>query len=113
MAVFIKKPIAVEAVQFNGVGWVDDVREPMFDLSFDAPEWLLSAQCLPMDHVGAVFIDDDDTRLTVRTLEGPVTATPGDWIIQGVQGELYPCKPDIFEQTYEATQWPIPMTAPN
>jgi len=40
--------------------------------------------------------------LEIQTLEGTMTASPGDWIIKGVQGEFYPCKPDIFEQTYEA-----------
>lgn len=37
----------------------------------------------------------------IPTLEGDMYATPGDWIITGVQGEVYPCKPEIFEQTYE------------
>jgi hypothetical protein len=37
----------------------------------------------------------------IQTLEGWITARPGDWIIKGVQGEFYPCKPDIFEQNYE------------
>lgn len=38
----------------------------------------------------------------INTLEGVMTASQGDWIIRGIHGELYPCKPDIFEQTYEA-----------
>lgn len=41
------------------------------------------------------------TTLAIRTLEGEMTANPGDWIIRGVQGEFYPCKSDIFEATYE------------
>ena len=40
----------------------------------------------------------------IQTLEGPMEVRPGDWIITGVQGERYPCKPDIFEQTYEAVK---------
>ena len=40
----------------------------------------------------------------VHTLEGPLTVSPGDWIITGVQGERYPCKPDIFALTYEAVE---------
>lgn len=40
-------------------------------------------------------------HIAIRTLEGLMTASPGDWIIQGVKGEIYPCKPDIFEATYE------------
>ena len=39
--------------------------------------------------------------LVIQTLEGAMSAGPDDWLIRGVQGELYPCKPDIFEQTYE------------
>jgi len=40
-------------------------------------------------------------RLEIETLEGTMVGEPGDWLITGVQGEKYPCKPDIFEQTYE------------
>ncbi len=42
-----------------------------------------------------------DTELIIHTLEGDMKASPGDWIITGVAGEQYPCKPDIFEKTYE------------
>lgn len=45
-----------------------------------------------------------DGTLTIRTLEGDMTANKGDWIIKGVQGEFYPCKPDIFAATYEPVQ---------
>lgn len=52
------------------------------------------------------FLDDTEETLpghpiVIETLEGDVTAQVGDWIIRGVQGELYPCKPDIFAATYE------------
>ena len=42
-----------------------------------------------------------DKELTIETLEGTMKANKGDWIIKGVKGELYPCKPDVFEETYE------------
>jgi len=42
-----------------------------------------------------------DTEVIIQTLEGALKAEPGDWIITGVSGEQYPCKPDIFEKTYE------------
>lgn len=42
-----------------------------------------------------------DVEITIDTLEGKMLASPGDWIITGVHGEQYPCKPDIFEKTYE------------
>ena len=37
----------------------------------------------------------------IQTLEGPLRAAPGEWIITGIRGEQYPCKPDVFEKTYE------------
>ena len=48
-----------------------------------------------------VAIDPRDGRLIISTLEGLHWADPGDWIIRGVAGEFYPCKPEIFEATYE------------
>ena len=44
----------------------------------------------------------DDERYPIQTLEGVIYASPGDWVIKGVNGEFYPCKPDIFDKTYEA-----------
>ena len=43
-------------------------------------------------------------QITIKTLEGDMKAQPGDWIITGVKGEQYPCKPDIFELTYEPVE---------
>ena len=45
-----------------------------------------------------------DTAITIHTLEGDMKGEKGDWIITGVRGEQYPCKPDIFEETYEAVE---------
>jgi hypothetical protein len=56
------------------------------------------------------FLHDDDWEITedkgvlIRTLEGKMKADPGDWIIRGVKGEPYPCKPEIFKETYEPAQ---------
>ena len=47
---------------------------------------------------------DGPMRLAIPTLEGVMEASPGDWIIKGVKGEFYPCKPDIFDATYEPVQ---------
>lgn len=44
---------------------------------------------------------DGDEPIVIHTLEGDMTAQPGDWILTGVKGEQYPCKPDIFQETYE------------
>jgi hypothetical protein len=76
---FIKKPVEVEAVQFDGRNH-DSIAD------FCAPRPI---------KVGGNF------TLLIPTLEGEMTANAGDWIIKGVQGEFYPCKPDIFEKTYE------------
>ena len=59
------------------------------------------------DNFCDVGIDEDGAEFVranpqIRTWEGFLMARPGDWIIKGVQGEFYPCKPDIFEATYEA-----------
>lgn len=42
-----------------------------------------------------------DHEMIIQTLEGPLRAAPGDWIITGIRGEQYPCKPDVFEKTYQ------------
>ncbi len=80
MAKFRKKPVEIEAVQFTGHN--DDeiasfVGENGSDPREFGPSWY------------------------IYTLEGVMRAEVGDWIIRGVKGEFYPCKPDIFEATYE------------
>lgn len=60
------------------------------------PEWLIEAvKDLKVQNIGF-------GKAIIYTLEGAMTADMGDWIIKGVKGELYPCKPDIFAATYEA-----------
>ena len=54
---------------------------------------------LPPEANSIITVDHFNVR--IRTLEGTLFASPSDWIIKGVKGEFYPCKPDIFEQTYE------------
>lgn len=80
---YVKKPIVVEALQWLGDNW-----EELIDF---------------MGEAGTLGPPDEDNLFTVEivTLEGIMSANPGDWIIQGVKGEFYPCKPDIFEVTYE------------
>jgi hypothetical protein len=51
-----------------------------------------------------VTIDPADGLMVIRTLEGDMKVSLGDWVIKGVQGEFYPCKPDIFAATYEAVE---------
>jgi len=101
MAKFRKKPVIIEAFQMT--------LERRWDNS-DWPQWLHKAwQREPSE--GALWIDPDGNtaegrdspdELVCGTLEGVHKITFGDWIIQGVHGEIYPCKPDIFAATYEA-----------
>ena len=65
------------------------------------PEWLHRAWNLDASEEGALFCGLNSTLLRIRTLEGPQLVLWGDWIIQGVQGEIYPFKTDIFAATYE------------
>ena len=85
MPKFRKKPVVIEAVRWTGKNSVDEVGEflnGVEDVLFHNPY-------------------DKDGFITIPTLEGTMTVSPGDWIIRGVKGEYYPCKPDIFEATYE------------
>lgn len=79
---FRKKPVVVDAVQWNGenIDEVCDLGYAMDDATSITPEG----------------------KLKVETLEGTMTADVYDWIIRGIKGELYPCKPGIFEATYES-----------
>ena len=90
MAKYRKKPVVIEAVQFNGF----KEENGQVNLS-ERPEWLTS------EFGKKVIFFDKQNTLTIKTLEGNMIANLGDWIIKGVKGEFYPCKPDIFEQTYE------------
>ena len=97
MAKYRKKLIIIEAFQMT--------KERRWD-NRDWPEWLNRAWNREPGE-GAVWIDLDDvststTQLVCGTLKGVHRITFGDWIIKGIKGELYPCKPDIFEATYEA-----------
>jgi hypothetical protein len=84
MGKFRKKPVEVEAILFTGQNY-DVVKEFM---GVDYLAW-------HPERGTAISV-------TIKTLEGDMKAQPNDWIIKGVKGEFYPCKPDIFEATYEA-----------
>lgn len=94
---FRKKPVVIEAFQMT--------KERRMD-NRDWPEWLNRAWNLDVREVGAVFPKDyplsrGEDPLVIATLEGNMTVSFDDWIIRGVKGEIYPCKPDIFASTYE------------
>lgn len=87
MPKFRKKPVEIEAIQHNCSPAVEH----------QVIEWGEAAgRPVTIEHDG-----DDGTLIKIETLEGVMTARRDDWIIKGVQGEIYPCKPDIFEATYE------------
>ena len=95
-----KKPVVIEAFQMT--------RERRAD-NRDWPEWLNKAWNNTRPEPGAVSCEnypasDGSDRLLIFTLEGPLVVSWDDWIIRGVKGELYPCKPDIFAATYEAAE---------
>lgn len=91
-----KKPVVIAAMQFDGS------LKSMYELSD-----FIDDQIVRMD-----YSDPDNPILEIQTLEGPHIARVGDYIIKGVEGEFYPCKPDIFKKTYEEyevrRQNPIP-----
>lgn len=84
MAKFRKKPVVIEAVQWSG-----NLKECVEFLG---------------DSYGGHHAEDDYDEIIVKTLEGRHIASNGDYLIRGVNGEHYPCKPDIFAKTYD----PVP-----
>jgi hypothetical protein len=74
-----KKPIIIDAIKWDG----ENFNEVVYNF------------------VGILCGLNHNKTLVIGTLEGQMTAQIGDWIIRGVKGEFYPCKPDIFEATYE------------
>ena len=92
-----KKPIVIEAFQMT-------VTRRMYN--DDWPEWMHAAWNKERDAEGALQRANMESllpdQLEIVTLEGLQRISWGDYIIRGVKGEIYPCKPDIFEATYEA-----------
>ncbi len=84
MPKFRKKPVEIEAWHFDG-SWAS--ASPIIQQG-DGMAWCATAE---------------SGEIEIETLEGRMTASPGDWIIKGVKGEFYPCKPDIFAATYDAS----------
>jgi len=79
MGQYRKRPVVIEAIQYTG----ENKRE-----------------VLEFTHFSAYTTTEQ--RMVIQTLEGNHICSPGDWVIKGVAGEFYPCKPDIFEVTYES-----------
>lgn len=93
-----KKPIVIEAYQMT--------RKRRLSI-VDWPTWLIEAWNAPRNAPGVVYptiAHTGDGTVTIGTLSGEILVDFGDWIIRGVQGELYACKPDIFDATYDAVE---------
>jgi len=86
---FRKRPVVIEAVQLTAEN--------------AAEVWGWVAPAVKAGQAVDVSIDVDK-GLTISTLEGDMHASFGDWVIRGVKGEFYPCKPDIFAETYEPAE---------
>jgi hypothetical protein len=89
-----KKPVVIEALQYVGDGTIQAVND-----------WIVARGGQPCGSVSITY-DTGETRtsLSIETLEGTMWAQPGDYIVRGIEGEFYPCKPQIFEATYETVQ---------
>ena len=82
-----KRPVVIDAVE-----WTGDNEQEIAEMGGDRE---------------LTFCDDfleNNPTIEIKTLEGVMTASKGDFIIKGISGELYPCKPDIFEKTYEPVE---------
>ena len=88
MAKYRKRPVVIEAVQVS----IDNTDEVGDFFGHTKGDRKFGWHTTPQPHWAIV------------TLEGTMSARVGDWIIRGVAGEFYPCKPDIFEETYEAVE---------
>jgi hypothetical protein len=84
MGIYRKKPVEIEAIQ-----WVSDNIEQVYEMLGDTL---------------IINTDEDEVKHFINTLEGKMELSWGDYIIRGVKGEFYPCKPDIFELTYEMVE---------
>lgn len=93
MPKFVKKPVVIEAIQYTGTNLKEVLeftgKHPSWHKWFDSFESYQK------------YVDGDNGNFHIVTPEGTMKASIGDWIIEGVSGEHYPCKPDIFKQTYQ------------
>ena len=85
MQKFVKKPVVIEAIQYNG-------------MNITEVESFVGAK-LP-----TVWLSVEETQLILSTLEGDMKVSKGDYVIKGIKGEFYPCKPDVFKSTYNVVE---------
>jgi hypothetical protein len=93
MAKYRKRPVVIEAIQWDGLN-LQEIKDFVGEsLEYDIRDVAWQAGKAP-----------PQVSMKIKTLEGDHTASAGDYIIKGIAGEFYPCKPDIFEMTYEAIE---------
>jgi len=85
-----KKPVVVEAFKLEGLK------------GHDIPKWFIDG--VTRAEINISNLSEKSGFVVIRTLEGNMIADYGDYIIRGVKGEIYPCRPDIFEMTYESAE---------
>ena len=83
-----KKPVVIEAMQYNASNSRESVMQWIYDNG---------GKCYLVKSI-------NDSSIYIETLEGTMKADLNDYVIKGINGELYPCKPDIFEKTYEKVE---------
>lgn len=109
---FRKKPVEIEAMEFGPTApdahtlsvWMEENLYPFLIGNATEPETLRYPDQVDGDNSRpdkGHYINPATGLLMIRTMEGDMTASVGDYVIRGVQGEFYPCKPDIFAATYE------------
>ena len=81
MQKFVKKPVVIEAIQYDGAN-------------------ITEIETFVRGKLPTIMTSDLGAQLVISTLEGDMKVTKGDYIIKGIKGEFYPCKPDIFKQSY-------------
>ena len=85
MQKFVKKPVVIEAIQYDGAN-------------------ITEIETFVGEKLPTIMASDVDTRLVLPTLEGDMKVSKGDYVIKGIKGEFYPCKPDIFKSTYNEVE---------
>lgn len=88
MSKWRKKPVVVEAFLYTGGS-----------NQTEDPEWMKAPVKQGENEIGGIWFVDGN--MMIMTLEGIMRADPGDWIIKGIEGDIYPCKPNLFEANYE------------
>lgn len=89
-----KKPVVIEAFQYDGDFMYNDG-------TYYVPQWAVEALESGEMYYDSTLQDEEPCELYIKTLEGTMSARVGDYIIKGINGELYPCNPEIFAMTYE------------